>query len=227
MLILDNTVGEIIEMVGSLNGSVDEECVIRDAFHVIFNTCRPPYGGMEQDKFGQLCDVFVRMKTEQLAKCEKSRDEYGNLVFFLDEFISSADYVMRKSGVEISFSCSQEDIFCQCCLEHIYYVCSSIIRSAVNNGGKHIALRLIKVCDSVCIIFTCDGMWSDEARMYADRFASVYDGTILTSKGGDAFQLSVKISPDCEPGDNIALYDTDFIYDCMSPVYIGLGVMMR
>lgn len=227
MLILDNTVGEIIEMVGSFDGSADEECRIREAFHVIFNTCRPPYGGIEQDKFRELCSAFVRMKTAQLADRGKSRDEYGNLVFFLDEFISSADYVVSKSGAEISFSCSQEDIFCRCCLEHIYYVCAAIIRSVMNGGGKRTAVRLIKSGGSVCLIFTCGALWSDEAYMYAERFASVYGGEIFTSKGENIFQLSIKISPDSEPGENIALYDTDFIYNCVSPVYIGLGIMMQ
>lgn len=227
MLILDNTVGEIIEMAGSLNGSADEESAVRDAFHVILNTCRPPYGNIEKDKFRELCKVFVRMKTALFARRGKSRDEYGNLVFFLDEFISSADFILKKSGFGVSFSCSQEDIFCRCCLEHLYYVCAAVIRSVTDNGGKNTAVKLIKSGGSVCIIFTCGAMWSEEACMYADRFASVYDGEVLISIGGGVFQLAIKISPDSEPGENIALYDTDFIYDCVSPVYIGLGIMMQ
>lgn len=205
----------------------ENEMYIRDAFHAFFNTCRPPYGELSAEVYRELCRTFVRIRMDSFAEAGRSRDKYGNIVFFLDEFLSSARIILADAGLNVGFSCSQEDIFCNCGFDYLYYICAVMMRSVMESGGTSADFGLFKIGNSVCLVFTSDRRVGGEALFYVKNFAELYSGSVFYSCGSGIFQLGIKISPGSQPGDDIALYDTDFLFDCTSPVYIGLGIMMK
>ena len=117
-------------------------------------------------------------------------------------------------------------MFVTCNFEYAYYSVISLIRSCVESGAENICVKLCENQNGVSLFVFSDGALREKTDSDVYAFASLYSGTVLSCISDDKNVTVIKIAPGTDPEAEIAVYDTDFLFDRMSPVYMGLGIRL-
>lgn len=210
------------ETVGGITVNEENEPYIREALHAVFNADE----SVGDNEYKKLCGKYTRLKFMSMSRAGHERDRYGNLAYFTDELISAAADVLKKRGTDVKFECTNENMFVTCNFEYAYYSAMSVIRSCVESGAEKISVKLSEDENRVCLFVSSDGSPGMKTDSGVYSFASLYSGTVLSCNSDNKNITAVKIAPGADPEAEIAVYDTDFLFDRMSPVYMGLGIRL-
>ncbi len=208
--------------VGGMTVNSRNEPYIREALHVVFNADED----LSEDEYVSLCLKYTRLKFMSMSRAGHERDRYGNLAYFTDELISAAADVIKMRGITVTFECTNENMFVTCNFEYAYYSVISLIRSCVECGAENIFVKLSENKDGVYLSVSSDGSPAVKTDSDVYAFASLYSGTVLYCYSDNKKTSVIKIAPEVDPEAEIAVYDTDFLFDRMSPVYMGLGIRL-
>lgn len=221
-MILQPNLKFLSETVGGIAVNEENEPYIREALHAVFNADE----SVGDDEYKKLCGKYSCLKFMSMSRAGHERDRYGNLAYFTDELMSAAADVLKKRGTDIEFECSNEDMFVTCNFEYAYYSAISLIRSCVESGAGKIRVKLSENKNDVYLTVSSDGLPSLKTDSGVYSFASLYSGTVLSCNSDNKNVTVIKIAPGADPEAEIAVYDTDFLFDRMSPVYMGLGIRL-
>lgn len=210
------------EKVGGMTVNSANEAYIREALHAVFNADED----LSEDEYGSLCAKYTRLKFMSMSRAGHLYDRYGNLAYFTDELISAAADVLKRRGTMVTFECTNENMFVTCNFEYAYYSVISLIRSCVEDGAEKIFVKLSENKNGVYLFVSSDGSPTVKTDSDAYDFASLYSGTMLSCYSDNKKTAVIKIAPGADPEAEIAVYDTDFLFDRMSPVYMGLGIRL-
>ena len=210
------------ETVGGIAVNEENEPYIREALHAVFNAD----DDLSEDEYKRLCKKFTCLKFMSMSSSGHELDRYGNLAYFTDELISAAADVLKKRGTAVTFECENENMFVTCNFEYAYYSVISLIRSCVESGAENICVKLCENQNGVSLFVFSDGALREKTDSDVYAFESLYSGTVLSCISDDKNVTVIKIAPGTDPEAEIAVYDTDFLFDRMSPVYMGLGIRL-